>query len=266
MNISTNMTDYIPNSAKALIWQVFFASRNRGVSLEVHYPWIDDEKVLCISLSSEIDNSKCLGCLVVRKKNIFNYGDVGMVGLVCVAPSLQGQGHSKKLLSALGEYFKSSEMSSLVLWTSKNRVYTEFGFVEDETEYFYHVSKDKSFSRELNFESAEFYIEEVKTGVPAFASGIVRVWNESCEILLLNTNSGFTLASYAGVIDDVSLLLSKIMPDGWFYNAKADCPLLYMFRKKGYLVEKKMSSSRMALKKMERELVVIPEIPLLDRI
>lgn len=264
MSIVTTIKNYVPNIAKNLIWDVFFASRNRGISLESHYPWISDDGVVCISISN--DSNKCLGCLVVKKKHINNYGNIGMVGLVCIEPSAQGQGYSKTLLYALTDLFESEDIRALVLWTSKKRVYSAVGFLEDEIESFYLISRGGNLSHLLNVEENAFFVEETTVGMPAFANSIVKVTSRDCEITLLKTPSAFTLAAYTGSVTDVCRTLCQILPDGWFFNAKADFPMLNLLKQNGYSVEEKMRSSRMHLKKCPQDLLVIPEIALLDRV
>src|SRR6218665_3868352 len=110
-----------------LVWEVFFASRGRGLHLTRHFPGLD--RVLpgqWFTLAKVGDT--VAGGLCVREARDAT-GRVGSLGLVCVAPSFRGQGISAALLQRAIAEARKRGLAALRLWTGKPGVYQGHGFV-----------------------------------------------------------------------------------------------------------------------------------------
>lgn len=118
----------VPPAAKALIWEVFFRSRGRGIDLSVHYPWIDQrDRVTSILISPDHGNEQATAAaaLVIKEASLVAGRKIGLVGLVCVDEAFRGSGLGHKLVSAATEVARDKSFDTLVLWTGKPNVYVK---------------------------------------------------------------------------------------------------------------------------------------------
>lgn len=122
-----------PGAFLTMAWDVFFASRGRGVSLDAHFPWLAgggrDDRAFCIE-----QDGHPAAMLMVRE-GILGGPDGGLrfhaIGLVCTAPAFRQRGLAGRLMDAALE---DVGRLPVLLWTSQHGFYERWGFeVADPT-------------------------------------------------------------------------------------------------------------------------------------
>ena len=270
-SFETCVSDCIPPDAIRLMWQVFFASRNRGISPEFHFPWIHDRHNLNCVCTVVDDGSirTTAAALILRHRPHSSGKKLGLIGLVCVAEKFRGLGLSTRLLEQTVELAKSQQLSHLVLWTTKPEVYEKLGFEADSTDMFGLVTRigSRASEVELTKNAAVGPVKEaLLDGAPAFAKEVVRYSSfNGASISVCKSNSTQTLVEHAGPMDLVINLIDQVMPDTWNLNVPEHAPIIEALNHNGYDTSLKPSAVRMtlALDESDRQ---PGTIPFLDRI
>ncbi|OWK27839.1 GNAT family N-acetyltransferase [Sphingomonas dokdonensis] len=122
--VRTCRVEDTPGPFRDLAWQVFFASRGRGVSLDAHFPWIggggrDDRSWLM-----EVDGRPA-AMLCVRRGIVADV-HFSAIGLVCTAPDFERRGFATRLLKTALDAI--GEDAPVLLWTSQHAFYARLGF------------------------------------------------------------------------------------------------------------------------------------------
>lgn len=263
----------IPAAAQQLLWAVFFVSRNRGVNLETHFPWIHETTgTTCITLNRNTDLSfeSTMASLVIRDTTIAAVGQIGMLGLVCVKEEHRGQGLSSRLLFEAIRVSKSKRLDSLVLWTNKPEVYAKLGFVVDSSDKYGEVYKPHKkltvsavvYSKSMGRGGAR----NTACGIPAFANEIFTLKTPKASLTALRVPNGISVTEWHGDWDSIFELIENALPETWMINAAETSEIFDEFDKRSYCYKVNISSLRMSKKLSKNYLPLIPYIPLLDRI
>lgn len=206
----------LPAAYAALLWDVFFVQRGRGLSLEEHFPWINqpEEGVRFATLS---DGEALLAGLTVRPCGT----QTAAIGLVCVRPSHRGQGLSTQLLEQTLREVDGMGIAATTLWTGKPAVYQSHGFAPRDDGLQCQVSQ---WSAGMACAPARRWPDTAEAagrrrGLPAYAHHGLRVGTDGAELLLLVDPLGVSLAQWQGHDGDVIELLASVMPPRWRLNA-----------------------------------------------
>lgn len=263
----------IPPAAQQLLWDVFFVSRNRGVNLETHFPWIQETTgTTCITMNRSADLSleSIVASLVIRETTIAAVGQIGMLGLVCVKEENRGQGLSSRLLFEAIKVSKSKQLNALVLWTNKPEVYEKLGFVVDSSDKYGQVYKP----HKKRTVSAIVYSKAMgrgggrntACGIPAFAKEIFTFKTQKASLTALRVPNGISVTEWHGDWDSLFELIENALPENWMINASETSEIFNEFDKRSYVYKVHNSSLRMSKKLSKNYLPHIPYVPLLDRI
>jgi len=270
-NFETIVSDWIPPDSIRLTWQIFFASKNRGISPEFHFPWIHDKHNICcvrIILDSGFYQATAAS-LILRHRPLDSGKKFGLIGLVCVAENFRGMGVSTRLLQQAVELAKTQKLTHLVLWTTKPDVYKKLDFETDSTDMFGQVTRRGSRSTEFklgkNAVAADIFTTVLK-GAPAFAKEVVRYSTlNGASISICKSSSTETLVEYTGPTEQVMYLIDHVMPDTWSLNVPEHAPIIEALSYNGYDTSLRPSAVRMTLALDEYD--HLPgTIPFLDRI
>lgn len=218
-DLSYCFSDHLPKNVHTLIWEVFFSSRQRGVSLPVHFPWVEQPGSfysLWIELAGQ---DQVMAALLMKRFLLRNGKPAAMLGLVCVHPQARGQGLSRELLSAAGLKARELGLEALVLWTQKPGVYERLGYVSVAQEQLWDVSVPAHLVRHLDGSLVSEQIIELESGLPPFALGARRYTWGRAEAVVLQTASGDAVAAWEGKTEDVAQLLLSVLTDRWSLNA-----------------------------------------------
>lgn len=270
-NIKSSQRSYVTVNAKKLIWDVFFATRSRGINLEYHFPWINDNKfVTCFSLEiSNYGRLETLATLIIKKEKIETIGWVGLIGLVCVHPQFRGNGLSSHLMKLAEGYGRNSSLKALILWTTKQEVYRDQGYFEDMRDYFGTVTKVSPLQAS-EVENNKIYDINLKgcneDGVPAFASDVIKFSKGLASFTVCKTFTGLLLVEWAGDFQDVITIIEKMLPDQWSINVSEDSEMISILKKNGYKVDLQPGAVRMVRMLTQEKFYDLPYIGILKRI
>ena len=258
----------VPADLRALVWQVFFVSRGRGQSFNVHFPWADDTAVTAVCAHEQ---GRLVGGMVVREVCTVDNLRFGMIGLVCVAEVDRGRGWSHRLLDAAASLAQSRGLAALMLWTQKPDVYVRHGFRHDGAELLCDVDQTGLPPASADWLlSPEVAVLGACRGLPAFASAIRRLEREpvgpqACS-LVLQTAAGAAVADWCGEADSVAGLLTSALPARWALNALSGDPLIQALERIGCKVHSRFTGARLVLWLQADAGRVLPEVRILDRI
>jgi len=267
------VTTGVPAPTSELLWEVFFTSRGRGVSLPVHFPWMkNSENVFCLSMQAKdaAQEEKVIAALVVKVVNVSIERRVGLIGLVCVAEDWRGQGLSSQLMLEVTQFAKNMQLEALVLWTNKPNVYTSHNFVVDGQESFGYVQNREGRRAAVAF-SSEAWPDSVaidnQQGLPAFAVDGRLISTKSAKIVVLDSKDGnVTLMKWDGEKELVADLLECALPARWAINTLADEPLVEELRSRGFEVDLTPSTVRMVKNLQTTNMQVLKFIEFFDRV
>jgi predicted GNAT family N-acyltransferase len=270
-SLETIVYDWVPLDSIDLMWQIFFASRNRGISPEFHFPWIHDKHNLyCVRTISDDGSAQTTAAsLILRHRPLDSGKKLGLIGLVCVAEKFRGMGLSTWLMQQAVELAKKQNLTHLVLWTTKPDVYKKLDFETDSTDMFGQVTRRGSRSTEFKLAKdavAAHIFAKVLNGAPAFATEVVSYSAlNGASISICKSSSIETLVEYTGTMEQVMDLIDHMMPDTWNLNVPEHAPIIEALSHNGYDINLKPSAVRMTLALDECD--HLPgTIPFLDRI
>lgn len=259
-----NVHERVPIGARELIWEVFFASRCRGLNLETHFPWLNDEVVVTVTLADPQapDHSETVAALVLKADPVQR---IGLVGLVCVREDCRGIGLSSVLLNKASEVAGGRGIDCLVLWTNKPEVYISQGFAVDSNDVFGTV-KLKQYAAGKPSLDVRRSDEVLRCGIPAFATGIERYASDDAVLTLLRTPNGMSVVAWSGTRDAVADLFEQVLPAEFSLNAQDGDSLLEELSSREHVLTMCPSSFRMVKWLPPDDARAIPYINLLDRI
>lgn len=207
-----------PVEAQRLIWDEFFASRNRGIDWHTHLPWVQRGEALCASAS--IDERIVAALLVRRIPN----ANAAMIGCVCVDPTFRGHGLSRQLIDFIATPLRTLGIEQMLLWTGKPAVYESAGFAI--------VAEERCLA--LTGHAARgappvaltsWPDGDTLTGLPPFATAGWRANVPRTQILFVDTPTGAALLDQTGAPADVLRLMFVSRPGNWSATLGVDHPL-----------------------------------------
>lgn len=259
----------VPESARALFWEVFFASRGRGIDLATHFPWLAcDESVFCIEFINPEAENETLAALVVRSLDNGSGNAIGLVGLVCVAEQWRGKGLASRLMARAVEFAESENLAALVLWTQKPEVYVNQGFVTDQEDRFGSVECALEQPVKLAYTTHDWPDSASRStrGLPPFAVSGQVISSEKARLVVLASHNGLTVAEWDGDSKDVVELMMACLPARWSLNSAQDDPLIAELEKSGLALNLQPAAVRMVKYLSGRTAVKLPNIKFLDRV
>lgn len=272
-NYKLVITAGVPEPVRVLLWDVFFSSRGRGVSLSVHFPWLDnDENVFCIGIPKPgaTQAGKIIAALVIKRINVSTHRDIGLIGLVCVAEEWRGKGFSSRLMSEATNFGKKINLDALVLWTQKPNIYTGHDFVSDGQDMFGYAQRRKVKHFDIAF-SSEAWPDSMsiksQQGLPPFAKSGRLISAELASAVVLDAqDGGVTLAKWSGRNKDVADLLESSLPNKWGLNIYEGDGLVVELQKRDFEVDLKPAAVRMVKNLKNSPMPELKIIEFLDRV
>lgn len=219
----------------AIVEDEFLSSRNRGVGIARHFPWLLSP---CegIGYAYLLDGSSLVGGLSIvdcTERMARREPRTSAVGLVCIARNRRGEGLSRLLLSETVRRSRDDGIGALTLWTDKRDVYRRHGFVLADDSLFGWV---RAVHRDP--QSAMRFIKRPINGrIPAFAAAGYELVSDGYGCSVLEDRHGAILAGWHGTDEQVCELLRVAMPNEWRMNATSDDSLPTSLRARGYVVE-----------------------------
>ena len=252
----------VPPAARALIWEVFFRSRQRGFCLSTHFPWIEQSVDTHCLTFSETDGGPVVATLVLRQLDLATVGRCAMVGMVCVDLAWRGRGLSTQLLTSALAFATGQQFAALVLWTGQPGIYSSHGFVPDACDSFSQVTLNPLGPRtQVKFSKGH---TDRARGLPPFAQQLIVIDSSAAQLIAVETAQGLALAEWQGSLPAVLDLIEAALPASWGLNAPADAPIFEELSKRGHVY-----TPLPCAKRMIRHLGVplaVPYISVLDRI
>ena len=261
----------VPSSARALIWDVFFYKRNRGVSLTYHCPWIDgqhDIQCITIQLIGET-SSPCVATLIIKKMVIAQIGIVGLIGFVCVHQDYRGKKLSSALLDAARELAERDGLVALLLWTTQPTIYESIGFRVDSLELFGEVGRsavDEDLEGRVETRQSVTVSESHELGVPAFASATLVYRSRHASLYACRVGTSLSLVQWSGSVPDVIEVIRSVFPAVWKINVLQADPLIDALSKQGFSLNLEPATYRMVLPCSDVGDLRIPPIGFLQRV
>ena len=256
----------VPTEARHLIWDVFFLSKQRGIDLEYHFPWIAKEKITTCVTIDDTSRVKCetIAALVIKEIFIDKVGSVGLIGLVCVHPHYRGRGHSSTLIQHAIDFGLAKSWAALLLWTTKPHVYLKLGFEVDSCDEFGSVMRVDSAQ---NTTSTSPVVETFNEfGVPAFATE-VKKFSDSVDFLIIcNTHDEPTLVDWSKKMTQTLALIDRVLHNSWKINAPKGSELVPCLLAGGYSVNLAQGAARMVRRLGPSYVHEIPYIGQLHRV
>lgn len=266
---AADITPFAPAAYKDLVWQIFFASRNRGMTLETHFPWLESGQAYFVTMTSATE--LVAGLAVKRVPCRSRRYVAGVVGMVCVHPLHRGRGHSGTLMQAAIDHARALGIDDLVLWTGKPGVYRKLGFMPGDSACFGTVADAGARSaRQADTLCAAWPDGAEKSaarGLPPFATAAQRWSNARAAIIVMQVGAGPVLAEWEGADGEVCDLLAQVMPGRWSINALETDTLPAMLRQRGMALDLAPSGLQMMLNLTARQGPADPyQLRILDRI
>ncbi|HHK8857702.1 TPA: GNAT family N-acetyltransferase [Escherichia coli] len=199
----------ISKEFEKIAWNEFFVKRNRGISLQYHYPFLYNKNKNYVNIIIKI-SGVTVGGLILQFKYIDNIV-YGSIGLVCIKDEYRGLGLFNKLFIYTLAYAKKKYIHKLILWTSKHSLYEKFGFRKKIQEYLY---IEPTYSEMMSFEKYENCFTELsETNKPPFVKEFIRVQSRNHIAYLFQDANGISVYEYKGkvenVLDMIKAFLSK---------------------------------------------------------
>lgn len=224
------LTPQLPLGYRKLLWETFFEERQRGFSLEDHFP---QTATPTESVSYCVFNAggETVGGLMVRILPASS-GELAQraasIGLVCVAKAHRGNGLSKRLLGYCIDALEAQGVQAMTLWTGKPEVYTPLGFERADATLSGWVNSPES----ARTERARFCSERwpdllehqgAQRGLPPFGLAAQRVScpNRGASVVVLADPSGLAAVEWSGPEDVAADILLKVMPRRWRLHARS---------------------------------------------
>lgn len=189
-----------------LVWDVFFKSRERGISLKKHVPFLLNSSdniyyILCKKAG------RVIGGLVLQRCVHSEIGAYGVIGLVCVASECRGRGIAKLLLDRAIKLAKEIDFSACTLWTRFPAVYVGHGFEMVGKAFSGAIDfSDKELSFNQKFEQFDLPV------IPSFSISGCKVVVDASSFSYVDNGSIRTLVDWTGDVDVVLSAVRNLMP------------------------------------------------------
>jgi GNAT superfamily N-acetyltransferase len=221
-----NISKTPSTNLKNLFWNIFFKSKNRGISLERHFPWLENSSGDVVFFEATI-SSIVIGGLVLRQKKYVVDGKeimIGMIGLVCVASENRGVGIAAELLKRTIAYADNQGYDYLTLWTNQHHIYTSQKFYVADP-WLYGWIQTGNCVKKLDNKNKT--ISESKlTPLPPFATAVFEYSLDGLSFTLLKDRDGDIVVEYKGNAADLGLFMIQTLPERWRLNVVKNDPLI----------------------------------------
>lgn len=203
----------VPDAARRLIWDVFFAQARRGVDFDAHLPWADAPDTRSVTIKTDkID--KTVAALVIRPAR---QPGVAMVGFVCVDSLARGQGHAAALMARAHAAIDEAGTAATVLWTGKPQVYAGSGYRTLDRDRFLTISALAPVPLSPIRRQAWPDVGGI-VGLPAFATAGERLSSKHAAAVIVHSHDGVTLADWRGEPGAVAGLMHAAGHMRWSIN------------------------------------------------
>lgn len=212
---------------KALFWEVFFQSRQRGISLERHFPWLSSASPSVTFAEAHMDGMTVGGLVLRELRCTFEEHPlrVGMIGLVCVEPRYRGRGVANHLMAAAIAHAAGQGMDCLTLWTSKHAVYEKQGFATLDR-WMYGWVRDADDANAQLFQPGSELSPDHTLPLPPFARAVYRHTGQAASIVVLADEQGAIVTAYEGSPVAAARAMVGLLPPCWRLNVLAQDPLV----------------------------------------
>jgi GNAT superfamily N-acetyltransferase len=241
----------IRNTAfEKIAWDIFFKSKQRGVSFERHFPWILSGNDGVWYLTIKFENN-VIGGLVIKEKICSLNGihfKIGLLGLVCVAREYRGRGIAAIMMQKAIAFVTAKQLDALTLWTGKPEVYIKHGFAINDPWLFGSVSNSSTVTDRLeSLDAKNRRRKRLDIALPPFALSIEEYFDDKSTVLTVEDISGRILMEYSGNVNEVTILLAKQMPPKWRINVIKNDPLIEQLKNFGFDIAIKPNNLQMWL-------------------
>ncbi len=225
-----NISKVASVNLKRIFWNIFFRLKNRGVSLERHFPWLEESSSSTIFFEAK-KLSVAVGGLVLRETK-YRVDDkelkIGLIGLVCVIPESRGEGVADELLKESISYAKQYKFDYLTLWSNQHKIYLPYGFNLVDEWYFgwvYSSLKKNEKNNDL-FLNSYLFVENKDLPLPPFADSIYEYSLDNISFTILNDKGGVIVVKYEGEVIEVANAMIEYFPSRWRLNVIKSDPLI----------------------------------------
>jgi len=271
-------SNHLSTELKDIFWDIFFKAKDRGISLNRHFPWIEKNSDDCIFFEAHQDDAP-IGGLVLRKRTLIidhTKVNLGIIGLVCVTAENRGVGVAAKLIDHTIAYAKQYDFDLLTLWTNQHRVYSRHHFFVNDPWYYGWVLPNRPLAIEADtiedtyIHQSTLLKQNSTLPLPPFASALYECIFDTGSFTVAEDKQGLIIVGYTGNYIDVLQMMIKALPAQWRLNATKDDPLLQALIEQGLQVNLSPSNLQMWLNMKENEtsnaMINQINIPVLDRI
>lgn len=239
-----------PKQLLELMWEVFFMTKDRGISLHTHFPWLEEASshIWYVTLHEGRD---VIGGLCVKEiYNVFAQEKykVASIGLVCVAPEFRGRGYAKAILQAAIEEAERRNYDALTLWTSKHDVYAPQGFKPHDDGLFGTIDLSECAKPEASSMVTPLRQSfPVELGLPPFAKSRFCMSYKDAQAIFIQDSNGIILADWKGNLGYLVELLIAMPEKKWRINAHQGDQLLEKLAARGAMLNLTPSNLQMWL-------------------
>lgn len=222
---------------ETVVWDVFFESKNRGISLLRHFPWLSNDDNLAYYMVAELEG-QVIGGLAVRKwvGSAASYQvKIGLIGLVCIAPVFRGRGFATALMNATLKQASYEGFDALTLWTEKSFLYKRYGFVEADI-WTYGWAHRNCTSQATAFSSSVSIklVERPSAPIPPYALSTHELIGAQSLVFLVKDLIGWIVTGYSGNVKEAASAMSRALPRDWRINLERDDMLFDELKRQGY--------------------------------
>jgi GNAT superfamily N-acetyltransferase len=246
----------------ALAWDVFFAERGRGISLERHFPWLGNgtgQHFAYLKEDDELVAGLCIREVAAAKLM------AATIGLVCVRADRRGQGLGRYLLDASLQVLDERGVEATTLWTGKPEVYQSQGFKLDDAGLLLHVDGWHPASR-AKATVSDWPDSLDNRGLPPYAVGGQRLRMDGAEAVVLTDHRGCAVAEWQGDEDAVIALLAATMPARWRLHSLVGDTLPTRLARRGATIQTEAMRLQMWRWHPGQKKRAVPPLRVLDRI
>lgn len=244
MNVEFSLSDELPGGYRTLLWHTFFEDRQRGFSLEDHFPpdSLDRQRVKFAWLRAGVEVVAGLMVRVLTPAvGSAASAEAAAIGLVCVAQAHRGLGLSRRLLQECLTALASEGITAFTLWTGKPAVYQSLGFVTADDSLLAWVSGPTCESQAV---SKPIFVQRwpddqeratLNRGLPPFALGAQRLAcpEQDASAIVLADPLGLAVAEWSGSETRIVDMLAQVMPPRWRLHARGGDVLLAELQRSG---------------------------------
>ncbi|MGX9695807.1 GNAT family N-acetyltransferase [Janthinobacterium lividum] len=269
--VTITLSTVASEALKALFWEVFFQSKNRGVTLQRHFPWLSAAPNGVIFAEARI-GTVTVGGLVLREKQ-YPLGErtlrIAMIGLVCVAQRERGKGIANSMLEAIVAHAREQQLDYLTLWTSQYSVYEKHGFqVADR--WMYGWVRGGEGNDQQPFEPDSNLVPDTSLPLPPFAHAVYCYRDPVCSMVVLEDTHGAIVTAYDGLPAAAASAMVRHLPSYWRLNVLAQDSILHELQLHGRTLE--LAPVRLQMWLPLRDVLPVEQLldhvtfPVLDRI